>query len=280
MISKMITYKNERLTYDKLTSRSYDTNGFLHVSGCNISKNQISPYNGYEIPEWEQLALESNRVYYILRPADELAKAASTFNNLPLMDVHIPLSSFNLENTNIKAHQIGATGSLCRFEEPYLVNDLVIFTAGAIAAIQTEEQKEISCAYAYDIVLESGEFNGVHYDGRMTNIKGNHVAIVPEGRAGHDVCVADNKPDNLKIAKKIADLLYPICSISETINTSDKIKNMLTPLITSDTIIHELGENGPWSIRSEKTGKKIWSGKSKEEAKKALKRMAMFKHTK
>ena len=32
----------------------------------------------------------------------------------------------------------------------------------------------------------------------MRNIRGNHVALVEEGRAGHDVLVADNKPQSLK----------------------------------------------------------------------------------
>ena len=32
----------------------------------------------------------------------------------------------------------------------------------------------------------------MHYDLIMRNIKGNHVALVPEGRAGHDVKVADS----------------------------------------------------------------------------------------
>ena len=45
---------------------------------------------------------------------------------------------------------------------------------------------------AGDVVMESGIFDGKSYDGRMKNIRGNHVALVREGRAGHDVRVADS----------------------------------------------------------------------------------------
>lgn len=43
--------------------------------------------------------------------------------------------------------------------------------------------------------MEPGTVNGDHYDGRMVEIIGNHVALVPAGRAGPDVCVGDSKPN-------------------------------------------------------------------------------------
>jgi hypothetical protein len=39
--------------------------------------------------------------------------------------------------------------------------------------------------------MAPGTFEGQRYDGRMTEINGNHVAIVAEGRCGSDVVVAD-----------------------------------------------------------------------------------------
>jgi len=43
-------------------------------------------------------------------------------------------------------------------------------------------------------VMEPGEFEGQPYDGRMTEIQGNHLALVELGRAGADVVVADSDP--------------------------------------------------------------------------------------
>ena len=55
--------------------------------------------------------------------------------------------------------------------------------------------KEISAAYLYEPVIESGEFEGTPYEIVMRNLRGNPVALVPKGRAGADVVVADEAPD-------------------------------------------------------------------------------------
>jgi hypothetical protein len=69
-----------------------------------------------------------------------------------------------------------------------------IWDARAIAGIETDKVREFSCAYRYVPVMEAGEFEGQAYDGRMTEIRGNHLALVEVGRAGSDVIVADANP--------------------------------------------------------------------------------------
>ncbi len=41
--------------------------------------------------------------------------------------------------------------------------------------------------------MEKGKFMGEPYDGIMTDIYVDHVALVEQGRAGHDVRVADKR---------------------------------------------------------------------------------------
>ena len=43
--------------------REYDKNGFLHVELSPITRVQVAPYRGCEIPGWEALGLDSNKVY-------------------------------------------------------------------------------------------------------------------------------------------------------------------------------------------------------------------------
>lgn len=83
------------------------------------------------------------------------------------------------------------TVSDVRWKAPYLVADLAVWDADAIARIRDGSQKEISCAYRYRAVVESGTVGGAPFDLRMIEISGNHVALVPEGRVGRDVVVAD-----------------------------------------------------------------------------------------
>jgi hypothetical protein len=74
-----------------------------------------------------------------------------------------------------------------------LKNSLVVWDEDYIKRIDTGEQRELSCGYRYVADMRPGEINGEKYDGRMTEIVGNHVALVAQGRAGPDVIVGDSK---------------------------------------------------------------------------------------
>jgi hypothetical protein len=188
-----------KLALDK-SSRVVDENGYLHVAVNNISKAVVNPYNGDEIPDFEKLGLDPKRVYFLLRDPQELEKAAPTFNNLPLLDFHEPISAEEFDEK--REFVVGATGDQARFQDPYLQNSLVVWDAGAIERIDTREQVELSCAYRYEIDLTPGKYEGVAYDGVMRNLRGNHVALVDEGRAGPDVVVSDAKPKEKTPMKK------------------------------------------------------------------------------
>ena len=187
--------QNNMKTRDKNTiaqdsARSYDKDGRLHVAVSNISKATVNPYYGSEIPNYQQLGLEPKKVYYLLRDPEELEKAAPTFNNLPLLSKHIPVSADEPQKEVIA----GTTGSDTVFEDGYLKCSLAVWDAEAIAGIESGEQVELSSAYHYTADMTAGEFEGRHYDDVMRDIVGNHVALVDVGRAGRDVVVSDADP--------------------------------------------------------------------------------------
>lgn len=185
------TYTEGRLSLAQDRSlRSYDQDGRLHVESSNISKATVNPYYGSEIPNYQQLGLEPKKVYYLLRDPEELEKAAPTFNNLPLLSKHIPVSADEPQKEVIA----GTTGSDTVFKDGYLKCSLAVWDAEAIAGIESGEQVELSSAYHYTADMTAGEFEGRHYDGVMRDIVGNHVALVDVGRAGRDVVVSDADP--------------------------------------------------------------------------------------
>ncbi len=188
------------IALDRDSVRSYDHDGRLHVAVTNISKANICPYMGREIPNWEQLGLQPDKVYRLLRDPEELRKAADTFNGLPLLITHKPHNS--------KAHDpdlvIGATGNEAEFKHPYLMNSLVVWPEHAIDAIESHRQKEISSGYRYRADMTPGNYEGSDYDGVMRDLVGNHVAIVKEGRAGSDVVVGDSKENFMAKAKLLS----------------------------------------------------------------------------
>lgn len=58
--------------------------------------------------------------------------------------------------------------------------------AALIDAIRNGTQ-EVSCGYAADTEMISGKYNGEDYDAIQRNIRYNHLAVVPRGRAGPEV---------------------------------------------------------------------------------------------
>ena len=191
VVAKPATTAKDRLSIAQDRSlRSYDQDGRLHVESSNISKVTVNPYYGSEIPDYKQLGLEPKKVYYLLRDPEELKKAAPTFNNLPLLSKHIPVSADEPQKEVIA----GTTGSDTVFEDGYLKCSLAVWDAEAIAGIESGEQVELSSAYHYTADMTAGEFEGRHYDGVMRDIVGNHVALVDVGRAGRDVVVSDADP--------------------------------------------------------------------------------------
>ncbi|MGR7031624.1 DUF2213 domain-containing protein [Klebsiella aerogenes] len=188
----------DRLAFDRASVRTYSKDGVLHVSVSPISKAMVCPYYGREIPDSEALGLEPNKIYYLYRDPEELKKAAATFNNLPLLNKHIPISAHDLPKENI----VGTTGSEASFEAPYLNNSLAVWDASAIAGIESEEENELSSAYHYRADMTPGEADGVRFDGVMRDLAGNHVTLVPDGRAGSDVVVGDELPEEMKQMKK------------------------------------------------------------------------------
>ena len=182
------------LLFDATPSvRSKDENGFLHVALTPISKATVNPYLGREIEGSAAHGFKPDAIYYGLRDPKELEKAADTFNGLPLLLEHHPTDAENLP----KEWVVGSMGTDAVYEKPYLKNSMTVTDAQAIGYIEDGSAKEISCSYRFTPDFTAGEFtevdgSKVHYDFIMRDIRGNHVALVPEGRAGHDVHVADS----------------------------------------------------------------------------------------
>lgn len=218
---------SDLLAFDRASVRRKDANGFLHVALSNISKATVDPYFGHEIPGGETLGLIPDKVYWLLRDPDELARGAETFNNLPILDRHVPISAELPE----RDEWIGSTGTDAQFNAPYLQNSSVIWLQSAIHDIETETKREWSCAYRYRADMTPGEYLGLRFDGVMRDIVGNHVALVEVGRAGPDVIVGDSlgkhdmaKKTLLTTAAAIITMVKPKLAMDEALEVDDVVK--------------------------------------------------------
>lgn len=191
----------DRLALDRGTIRAVDEkSGHLNVTQTPISKANVCPYFGREIPDYEAMGLKPDECYRLLRDPAELEKAAASFNNKPLLIIHRPQSA----NDHDKEVVVG-TVSNPTWDAPYLKADLAIWDGAAIALIESDEQRQLSCGYFYRADMTPGTYEGEKYDGRMVDLTGNHVALVDEGRAGPDVFVGDAMPKSAGWAGKFTN---------------------------------------------------------------------------
>ena len=185
------------------TVRHIDNNGHLIVDRTCITKAAINPYLGKEIPNWQALGLDPNKVYMLLRCPTELQRALPTFQGLQLLERHTPVSSEEPE----KDSTVGSIGTVVEMDGDNVYSSLRVYDQNAIDLIESEKLNQLSAGYAYTADMTGGEWNGEHYDGVMRNIHGNHVALVERGRIGEDAIIADEMPNEIEeflMSKKIA----------------------------------------------------------------------------
>lgn len=177
------------MAIDRGSVRRTDVDGRLHVALTNISKADVNPYLGDEIPGWEEFGLEPKKIYQLYRDPEELARAAATSNGVPLLEVHEPMGAEDHDREKV----VGAVGTDAVFNAPYLQNSLVVWDKEAIDDVESERKKELSCGYRYRADMTPGQIGGKRFDGVMRDIVFNHVALVEDGRAGPEVVVGDSK---------------------------------------------------------------------------------------
>lgn len=180
--------------------RHKDKNGHLIVKETVITKEDVNPYYGRDIPNFEELGLDPDKIYYLYRPLEEIEKAAESFKGKQLLLKHKKVDSQNPE----KGITIGAIGSDLKVKDGKLYGDMTFWDDEAIALIESRKHEQLSAGYGYDVQMTPGEFGGVEYDGVMTNLSGNHVALVKRGRIGNDAIICDEKTvgnTNMKFKK-------------------------------------------------------------------------------
>ena len=187
------------VAFDKASARSYDANGHLIVDSTVITKAAVNPYYGKEIPDYESLGLDPEKIYNMLRDPAELEKGMHTLGEKQLLIKHIFVSADEPQKESIA----GTIGSNLEMVGDDVKGSLTVWDKEAINLIESGKLAELSASYFYDPVMKSGTFNGQPYDGIMTNIRGNHVALVERGRIGRDALVADALPKLMELNMKL-----------------------------------------------------------------------------
>lgn len=171
--------------------------GYLNVKRVPIARVMVQPYRLAD----GSIEMEAKLPNQLLSEA-----TVASANMKPVTDGHPDgLVTKNNSQELLK----GMTASNAHIEGNMLYNDITITDAALIDKVRNNGKRELSIGFETEIVPQSGELNGVHYDSVQKNIKINHVAVVERGRAGHEVrllgdaaiAVEENKGASMETTK-------------------------------------------------------------------------------
>lgn len=164
--------------------------GFLRVT-ARVLAERVMPYGAAELSSLpEHLQSEPIINMVVTRDTMSTGDALRTLEGAQVVaPEHIWVTPDNAGVS--KGHAAGAA----RIDGPYAVIDLVITDPDTIAKIEAGEIGEISAGYHAESVFEDGDFDGQPYQAKQTQLRYNHIAIIPygEGRAGQDVRIINHK---------------------------------------------------------------------------------------
>jgi hypothetical protein len=119
-----------------------------------------------------------------LRPPEEIFSADSlaTFDGKPVTDDH---PAEPVTASNAKALSVGLMKSPGQPDGDTVTAQIIVTDAAVIDKIINGGKRELSLGYTVDLDETPGEWQGQPYDAVQRNVRINHLAIVPKGRAGN-----------------------------------------------------------------------------------------------
>lgn len=158
-----------------------------------------------------ELGLAGNLPIQLYRSEEEVFSPAAiaSFEGKPVTSEHPPEW---LSPTNVNAYMRGVGTNVRRgsdAESDLLLADFIIYDP-ILAAEINAGKRDVSSGYDYNCVPLTGEQEGKY---EQKNIRGNHIAIVRDGRAGKRVAVKDEKPKNERRKSMRKNLLNHILGL-------------------------------------------------------------------
>lgn len=181
---------DEWATDKKESARILDTNGWYEVKNNPLSKAGIFEYAGRQLPD----APDPDKLYRVYRPAEELdsEETKQSFKLIPWIDDHMMLGNEDEGLTPAEKKGIqGVVGEGIHFDGTHLRGNIKVFSE-AMKNLIDAGKIELSAGYRCTYDWTPGEVDGQSYDLVQRNIRGNHLALVKEGRMGPDVAVLDH----------------------------------------------------------------------------------------
>jgi uncharacterized protein len=168
-----------------------------------------------------------------LRHPDDWAAplALASLASLPITDGHPPPRQSDglplVDARNAKRLAIGWTGEAVRAEGAFLRTPMMIVDAAGVAAVQ-RGRRGTSTGVIVDLREEQGTHDGVAYQYRQVNPRGNHIAIVDSPRAGTMIRVDGNQDDDSGAAAEGDKHMVKVTLDGISYDAAPEVANALT----------------------------------------------------
>lgn len=164
-----------------------DGNGYWEIKHNPISRAGVFPYMGRSISD----ECEPDKIYYVYRSADTLAKSVDTWDNppKPFINDHEMLGE---GFSKVDDRPVQGVIHNPVFEDDTLYADISVYSESLKDKIENGK-KELSLGYFCKYRKEKGIYKGQAYDYVQEDMVGNHIALVDNGRCGSEVRVFDSK---------------------------------------------------------------------------------------
>lgn len=193
--------------------------GYL-VADAKIARTGIQQYRGDEMGRPD---LSVVRVY---RPEDEVFSkdALASMAHRPITVNH-PTEAVTAANW--KQHSVGQVGGEVARDGDHVRVPLVLMDQGAIDAVQAGK-RQLSVGYSADIDWTAGvTADGHAYDAVQRRIRGNHLAIVDQARAGPACRIGDGWSAPQDVGDRDMPDLKKITLDGLTIDVTDQVVEKL-----------------------------------------------------
>lgn len=183
------------------SAREQDHNGYLTIRDNPISRAGVFQYKGSQLPD-----ADPNKMYNVYRPLEELQdpETLKSFQGLPIVDDHEMLGDRYARG----AEERGVHGSILetvRVAGLDVLANIRIFSR-TLKSLLDAGKTGLSLGYNCTFKKISGVFEGIAYDYIQTNIRGNHLALVNQGRSGTVVLDQHQALDHFDLALDTQEL--------------------------------------------------------------------------
>lgn len=155
--------------------------GFLICKNVPIARTGMQEYTARDL----MLDGDPERMIKVNRYETDVFEPAAlaSFEGKPVTDGHPPEE---VEPANFASYAKGHIQRVRR-EGDFMVADLYINDPILINDVRNGIKREVSCGYICEYTADGDGY-------KQSKIRGNHVAVVPRGRAGHEVAIKDESP--------------------------------------------------------------------------------------